>query len=82
MAHTLAYRKIERDGLGGHNIELSRPADLRESARVQWLQGTPSTRQLRGRLQRFVRLMLESFKQWRALDKFSILLEKVPSSTL
>jgi hypothetical protein len=39
---------------GMSNIELSRPADLREAAPVRRNPGCPSTRSLRGRLQRLV----------------------------
>ena len=48
------YLKSHRSGSDMHNIELSRPADLREAAPVLRTPGVPSTRPLRGRLQRFV----------------------------
>jgi hypothetical protein len=50
------FRRMSPHQSKPDNIELSRPADLRETARVWRTHGFPSRRQLRGRLQRFVRL--------------------------
>jgi len=59
----------------GYNIELSRPADLREAATVQRTAGAPSIRWLRGRLQRLVMFTLS--ETWQA-RKQSVFLLDVP----